>query len=172
MEDQNIWYAVIDLIKSALPILGTLGGALSGAYVQNVLSTKKEEKQLKREKLELAYKSLSDAFLRTIRIYNKTEDSLENKKNIKLPNLNDETMPLMDVKLVIDLYLPELLDDFESMLDEYNKFFRVVGSCESDNLLDGKLLKSLKEDLKDSESSLKAEHKNFRDTLSKIARDI
>jgi len=172
MEDQNIWYAVIDLIKSALPIIGTLGGALGGAYFQNKFSTEKEEKKLKREKIEQSYKSLFDTFLETISHYNTAKNCLKKRESVELPYLDKENIPLLEAQKIVDLYLPEFNEDFNRFRTKLHEFITSIDSITVENMSGENGIKSLGRDLEQTKINATNEFGKLINKLSEEANKI
>lgn len=159
MEDQSIWYAVIDLIKSALPILGTLGGTLGGFYFQNKLSTKKEERKLKKEKLEKAHKLLCKFTYQQLLVYNYTIDKLSNPNSSFPLDYGGDSDIIIELKTLVDLNIQEIEDDFGNFIEIFDKYFQMI--CEvnfktisDDEVIFKKKLKKGQEDLNNEIFSL------------------
>lgn len=176
MEDQNIWYAVIAV--SGTIIGAVLGGGISyfnsknSIKLQNELNQEKEAKDFRRSKIESAYNCLNSVYYNSVNFSLDAIENLKNKKILNREKIDLKTTSVSELNLIVDLYLPELSDDFKRLRDKYNDLLETVYKCQSEDLTKEDLRKSLKLDLKNADTYLNDSLIKFRISLTQLIKEV
>lgn len=170
-----------DFFNTILPLLGVIVGGLIGylsslksVELQNDLIEEKEKRQLKREKLERTYRLAIEAKYQQRTLYHEAELFFKAHKKIEVEMPNKDSLPLHELSLMIDLYIPELSDDLSELqlkAKVFNHFFIELSNSELDNLSNEEKTK-VYGSVNQSFDELEAEFKNFMNELSDYSNKI
>jgi len=170
-----------NLLNLVFPILGVIIGAIIGhlsslrsVKLQNKLIEQKESKQLKKEKVEKIYRLAIEAKYQQRKLYTQALLYIVAQQDINIEKPDKDSLPLHELDLVVDLYIPDLKDDLLKLhlrSQVFNEFFIRLSNSRFGNLNkeeENKLHNSIKQ----SFNELESEFKSFMQKIAEYSQQI
>ena len=148
--------------------------SLKSVELQNELIEEKEDRQLKKEKLEKTYRLAIEAKYQQHKFYTEALLYIEADQNFSLDEPDKDSLPLHELDLMIDLYMPDLKDDLSDLhlrAQVFDKFFIDLSNSRLRNMSEEEKQK-LHSGLKQSFNELEEEFKKFMQKLAAYSEQI
>lgn len=180
MEDQSLADVLIQFISSFETLIAVMIGACIG-FFSNLFTlmyrSRKEEKELKREKLEEVYNLTNNERAKVNSIFNGIATPIEYNfdVNLELDKKNIKEFSLTKVQLLVDLYfdddLNKNLNELKNARDELQKIHIAIYEERIKNEVpksDSKIFKELLE----KKIEVNEQFQKFIDNISSLSKEI